>query len=379
MPTARKPFRQQYLHALRVGSIFAPAIPARATGDCTHFEFLAGIEQEHRVAYQGEIVGEHPIMVETRRLISKVAKSPTRTVLIYGETGTGKGLVARMLHEESERANGEFIDVNCAAIPANLMESELFGYEKGAFTGALAKKTGLIEAADGGSIFLDEIRELDPVLQAKLLSVLDAQEFRRVGAVRSKKVDTRFIAASNRILWGEVRAGRFRDDLYYRLQVVAINVPPLRERGKDVLVLAEYFMRKFSARYGRSIRDMEPAVRDVFLAYRWPGNVRELENLLERIFILEEDNRILVRHVPPRIMRELDGGTSSVEEEHGFGEGFPLDAKSAETLDFHTRTRAFQRRMVERALADKGGVSGAAGALGISRHALRHQMKKLGL
>jgi transcriptional regulator with PAS, ATPase and Fis domain len=331
------------------------------------------------VAYQGEIVGEHPIMVETRRLISKVAKSPTRTVLIYGETGTGKGLVARMLHEESERANGEFIDVNCAAIPANLMESELFGYEKGAFTGALAKKTGLVEAADGGSIFLDEIRELEPVLQAKLLSVLDAQEFRRVGAVRSKKVDTRFIAATNRILWGEVRAGRFRDDLYYRLQVVAINVPPLRERGRDVLVLAEYFMRKFNARYGRAIRDMEPAVRDVFLAYRWPGNVRELENLLERIFILEEGNRILVRHVPPRIMRDLDGGTSSIEEEQDFGEGFPLGAKSAETLDFHARTRAFQRRMVECALADKGGVSGAAEMLGISRHALRHQMKKLGL
>ncbi len=331
------------------------------------------------MAYQGEIVGEHPIMVETRRLISKVAKSPTRTVLIYGETGTGKGLVARMLHDESERANGEFIDVNCAAIPANLMESELFGYEKGAFTGALAKKTGLVEAADGGSIFLDEIRELEPVLQAKLLSLVDTQEFRRVGAVRSKKVDTRFIAATNRILWDEVRAGRFRDDLYYRLQVVAINVPPLRERGKDVLVLAEYFMRKFNARYGRSIRAMEPAVRDVFLAYRWPGNVRELENLLERIFILEEDKRILVRHIPPRIMRELEEGTSSIEKEQDSGEGSPLDAKSAETLDFHARTRVFQRRMVECALAEKGSVSTAARALGISRHALRHQMKKLGL
>jgi transcriptional regulator with PAS, ATPase and Fis domain len=331
------------------------------------------------VAYQGEIVGEHPSMVETRRLISRVAKSPTRTVLIYGETGTGKGLVARLLHEESDRAKGEFIDVNCAAIPANLLESELFGFEKGAFTGALAKKTGLVEAADGGSIFLDEIRELDPVLQAKLLNLLDSQEFRRVGAVRSKKVDTRFIAATNRILWGEVRAGTFRDDLYYRLQVVAINVPPLRERGEDVLVLAEYFMRKFSARYGRSIRAMEPAVRDMFLAYDWPGNVRELENLLERIFILEEDKRILVRHIPPRIMRELDGGTSSMEKEQDFGEGSPLDAKPTETLDFHAKTRAFQRRMVERALAEKGGVSAAAQALGISRHALRHQMKKLGL
>jgi len=331
------------------------------------------------VAYQGEFVGEHPCMVEARRLISKVAKSPTRTVLIYGETGTGKGLVARMLHEESERANGEFIDVNCAAIPADLMESELFGFEKGAFTGALAKKTGLMEAADGGSIFLDEIRELEPVLQAKLLSVLDTQEFRRVGAVRSKKVDTRFIAATNRILWGEVRAGRFRDDLYYRLQVVAINVPPLRERGEDVLVLAEYFMRKFNARYGRSIRAMEPAVRDVFLAYSWPGNVRELENLLERIFILEEDRQILVRHIPARIMREVDGGAPVHQRHQDIGNIGVADFKAEEGLDFNARTRTFQRRMVERALADKGSVSAAAQALGISRHALRHQMKKLGL
>lgn len=331
------------------------------------------------MAYQGEIIGEHPSMVEVRRLTSRVAKSLTRTVLIYGETGTGKGLVARMLHEKSDRSRGEFIDVNCAAIPANLMESELFGFEKGAFTGALAKKTGLVEAADGGSIFLDEIRELESVLQAKLLSLLDTLEFRRVGAVRSKKVDTRIIAATNRILWDEVRAGRFRDDLYYRLQVVAINVPPLRKRGQDVLILAEYFMRRFNARYERTIRAIEPSVRDVFLAYRWPGNVRELENLLERIFILEEDNRILVRHIPRRIMRELDGQASSIEKQPDPGDCSPLDTQPNEGADFHGRTQAFQRRMIESALAGKGGISAAARSLGISRHALRHQMKKLGL
>jgi len=331
------------------------------------------------VVYQGKLIGEHISMVETRRLISKVAKSPTRTVLIYGETGTGKGLVARMLHEQSERASGEFMDVNCAAIPSDLMESELFGFEKGAFTGAVAEKIGLVEAADGGSIFLDEIRELEPVLQAKLLSLLDTQEFRRIGAVRSKKVDTRFIAATNRILSGEVRAGRFRDDLYYRLQVVAINVPPLRERGEDVLVLAESFMRKFNARYGRSIRAIEPAARDVFLAYPWPGNVRELENLLERIFILEEDQEILVRHIPPRIMREVSGDTPVPPGHQDIAYTDMADFETGERVDFHARTRAFQRRMIERALADKGGVSAAARALGISRHALHHQMKKLGL
>ncbi len=326
------------------------------------------------MAYQGEIIGQHPSMVETRRLITRIAKSPTRTILIYGETGTGKGLVARKLHEESARAKNQFIDVNCAAIPANLMESELFGFEKGAFTGALAKKTGLVEAADGGSIFLDEIRELEPVLQAKLLSLLDTQEFRRVGAVRSQKVDVRYIAATNRILYSEVRAGRFRDDLYYRLQVVAINMPPLRERGEDVLVLAEYFMRKFSSRYGGSIRNMEPAVRDVLLAYPWPGNVRELENMLERIFILEEGPRILLRHIPPRIMREVDGDGSAP-----LGSRDRADFEADEGFDFHARTRSFQRRLIERALIEKPGISAAAETLGLSRHALRHQMKKLGL
>jgi two-component system, NtrC family, response regulator AtoC len=330
------------------------------------------------MAYQGEIVGEHSCMVETRRLISRVAKSPAQNILIYGETGTGKGLVARMLHEESNRAKAEFIDVNCAAIPANLMESELFGFEKGAFTGALAKKAGLVEAANGGTVFLDEIRELEPVLQAKLLSLFDTQEFRRVGAVRSQKVDVRFIAATNRILSGEVKAGRFRDDLYYRLQVVAINVPPLRDRGGDVLVLSEYFMRKFNARYGRSIRSMEPAVRDVFLNYHWPGNVRELENLLERIFILEDDRQVMVAHIPPRIMREVEGG-GHLETDASSLVDFEDTNGGTGNQNFHTATQAFQRRLVERSLAVNGSIAQAAEALGISRHALRHQMKKLGI
>jgi len=163
------------------------------------------------------------------------------------------------------------------------------------------------------------------------------------------------------------------------LQVVAINVPPLRERGQDVLILAEYFMRRFNARYERTIRAIEPAVREVFLTYRWPGNVRELENLLERIFILEQDNRILVRHIPRRIMRELDGHVSSTEQQNQLSEGSPLDSQSTGGADFHDRTRAFQRRMIESALAGNGGISAAARSLGISRHALRHQMKKLGL
>ena len=211
------------------------------------------------MGYEGGLIGEHSSLHEVRRLIARVAASSARAVLIYGETGTGKGVVARLVHQQSSRARQEFVDVNCAAIPDNLLKSELFGHEKGAFTGALAKKTGLIEVADKGSIFLDEIRDMNSVMQAKLLTLMDTQRFRRVGAVRPIEVDVRFIAATNRILLSEVKEGRFREDLYYRLQVVAINIPPLRERGDDVFVLTDHFLRRFAARYGR--RHCRPRAR----------------------------------------------------------------------------------------------------------------------
>ena len=324
------------------------------------------------MSYPGELIGEHPSIVETRRLIAKVARSSTRTVLIYGETGTGKGLVARMLHEQSARAAGEFIDVNCAAIPASLMESELFGYDKGAFTGAVTKKTGLIEAANGGTMFLDEIRELDPVLQAKLLSLLDTQRFRRVGSVRAIEVDVRFIAATNKILLGEVKKGLFRDDLYYRLQVVAINIPPLRERGDDVLVLTEHFIRNFNARHGRVVKGLAPAVLDIFRSYSWPGNVRELSNLLERIFILEDDDTIRLEHLPARIAREVRGEAPAAS--------LPEPVALPSEQGFEEATADFQRDLIREALERFGGNRNrAAQALGLSRHALRHQMIKLGI
>ncbi|MEZ5884064.1 MAG: sigma-54 factor interaction domain-containing protein [Paracoccaceae bacterium] len=189
--------------------------------------------------YKNALIGSHPDILALRKLVERVAKSPVRTVLIYGETGTGKGLVARMIHRASSRAAREFVDLNCAAIPASLMESELFGHERGAFTGAVERKLGLVEAANQGSIFLDEIREMDLTLQAKLLSLLDTQQFRRVGAVKSTSVDVRFIAATNKVLLSEVKSGKFREDLYYRLQVVALNIPALRERrGEDVISLS---------------------------------------------------------------------------------------------------------------------------------------------
>ena len=312
------------------------------------------------MAYETGLIGEHASIVETRRLIARVARSPARAVLLYGETGTGKGLVARLLHHQSARAPHGFMDVNCAAIPENLLESELFGHERGAFTGALSKKIGLVETANHGTLFLDEIREMTPVLQAKLLTLLDTSSFRRVGDVKQIRVDVRFIASTNKILLTEVNEGRFREDLYYRLQVVAINIPALRERGDDVFILAEQFMRAFSGRYGRVITGIEPEVRDIFRRYPWPGNVRELENLIERIFILEDDDRLMLRHLPDRIRRGA--------------------ASEAPPQDFEAATHAFQIRLIREAMRNADGVLGeAARSLGLSRHALRHQMLKLGI
>lgn len=316
------------------------------------------------MAYENGLIGEHPTVVETRRLVARVAASPARTVLLYGETGTGKGLVARALHQQSPRSQRAFTDVNCAAIPENLLESELFGHVRGAFTGALTTKIGLVEAADKGTVFLDEIREMPLVLQAKLLTLLDTLSFRRVGDIKPINVDVRFVASTNQILLSEVKAGKFREDLYYRLQVVAINIPPLRDRGDDLFILAEHFMRRFSVRYAREISGYDPEVFDIFRRYRWPGNVRELENLIERIFILEDDPRIMVRHLPQRILRDTGDGAA--------------DATLPTQLNFERATEAFQKRLIVQALHESSGSLGQAAALlGLSRHALRHQMLKL--
>ncbi|WP_372619248.1 sigma-54 interaction domain-containing protein [Falsiroseomonas sp.] len=325
---------------------------------------------------QADLLGEHDSIRAVRALVARIAASPVHQVLIYGETGTGKGLVARMIHRLSARANRAFVDVNCAAIPASLMESELFGHERGAFTGATVTKPGLIEAADGGTLFLDEIREMDPQLQAKLLTLLDTQRFRRVGAVKSIGVDVRFVAATNKILLSEVAAGRFRDDLYWRLQVVPVNIPPLRARGDDVLLLAEAFVAHHAARCGRVIRGLEPAVAQAFRRYSWPGNVRELENLIERIAILESEDQVLMRHLPDRLLREVEGRAPPRAPGMG-GEGaahLPLH------LGFHAGTEDFQRALIGAALKEAGGRQGrAAQRLRLSRHALRHQMLKLGM
>lgn len=312
------------------------------------------------------LIGDHPSMAALRDLVGRVARSKASIVLIYGETGTGKGLVARNLHAQSARAAKGYTEINCAAIPGNLLESELFGHERGAFTGAVARKTGLLEAANGGTVFLDEIRELDPVMQAKILTLLDSRRFRRIGSVQAVSVDARFIAATNKILLGEVQAGRFRDDLYYRLQVVSINLPPLRERGDDVIVLAQRFLERYNATHGSRFTAIDAEVRRIFKAYAWPGNVRELSNLLERICILEDGETVLARHLPQRILREA---------------GKPaLAATTAGGGSYADQSAQFQRGLIRAALqAQEGNLGRAAESLGLTRHALRHQMLKLGL
>ena len=336
------------------------------------------------------LLGEHPAVRALDALITRVARSKTQTVLIYGETGTGKGLVARMIHEQSSRAARAFIDINCAAIPAELLESELFGHERGAFTGAVGKKEGLVEAANGGTVFLDEVRELDAVMQAKILTLLDTQRFRRVGAVKPIAVDVRFIAATNRILLGEVKAGRFRDDLYYRLQVIAVNLPPLRERGDDVYLLTEHFLARYNAQYGSRLRRLDADVERIFRSYQWPGNVRELQNLLERLCLLEDGDTIRAAQLPARILREVGAGPAA-----GSGEGAAAAMSAAAVAaqrsaaaargpaaaqGYHPATAEFQRGLIEQALAaSQQNLGLAAQRLGLSRHALRHQMARLGM
>lgn len=336
-------------------------------------------------AFKG-LIGEHPSIVALRKLVLRVAGSKASTVLIYGETGTGKGLVARMIHQHSEFAEREFIDINCAGIPGDLLESELFGYERGAFTGAVGKKEGLIEAANGGTVFLDEIRELNPVMQAKILTLLDTRRFRRLGSVRPISVDVRFIAATNKILLTEVQNGKFRDDLYYRLQVIAINIPPLRERGDDVFILTDNFLTKYNATYGSHMQNLTPEVRQIFRAYSWPGNVRELENLIERICILEDGHCIQVEHLPKRIVREVSAQWETHKTPPDVVMHTPVATFGSESLrgaseglSYADATDRFQRTLIEQALAlAQGNLVRAAAQLGLTRHALRHQMIKLG-
>ncbi len=252
------------------------------------------------------IIGKSPAMKELFETLTMVAPSDA-TVLLLGESGTGKEIVANALHQNSPRKDQAYIKVNCAALPETLLESELFGHEKGAFTGAMARKKGRFELADGGTLFLDEIGEMSPATQAKILRVIQEKEFEAVGGTKAIQVDVRIIAATHKDLETEVKEGRFREDLYYRLNVVPITIPPLRNRKEDIPLLAEHFLRISSQKNNRDIKSLEPRVLDDLVRYPWPGNVRELENIIERMVIMSRGDLILIQDLPRDLKAQPDG------------------------------------------------------------------------
>ena len=305
------------------------------------------------------IVGDSGRMMELLSLVRRVAPSEA-TVLIRGESGTGKELIAKAIHYASPRAAAPLVKVNCAALPETLLESELFGHEKGAFTGAAARRKGRFEAADGGTLFLDEIGDLPLPLQAKLLRVLQEKEFERVGSSVPLRVDVRILAATHRDLEALVKAGRFRDDLYYRLNVVTVVLPPLRERRQDLPLLMDHFLKFFAGKDRKMVRGFTPEARDALLRYDYPGNVRELENIVERAVVLTRDE-VIGRADLPLLVRETG-------EEESAQKSLPAAVEGVE------------RRMIADALARADGVqTRAAELLGVSERALRYKLKKYGL
>ena len=328
------------------------------------------------------MLGESPVIravLERARQIAALDEAPP--VLLTGETGTGKGLLARAIHASGPRAMKPFIEINCTALPATLMEAELFGYERGAFTDAKESKPGLVEAAEGGFLFLDEIGDVDLSVQGKLLRAIEERAVRRVGSVRERKIDFRIVAATNRDLEREARQERFRKDLYFRLAVIVLDVPPLRERGSDVLLLTEHFLRSFNAKYGKVVREMSAAARDLLLSYPWPGNVRELSHVIERAVLWSRGPTLDIEHLAltsPTGVGSADHGASRASGSPG---GEPGAAPAAAALPPPGVDLAqWEKSVIERALREAGGnQTKAAQRLGISRDTLRYRLKKFGL
>src|ERR671933_1881962 len=310
-----------------------------------------------------EIVSASQEMETVKKMILKVARSNS-TVLIRGESGTGKELIARAIHNQSPRAAEMFQAVNCAAINENLLESELFGHEKGSFTGAHAEKKGLFEIADHGTLFLDEIGELDVSMQAKLLRALQEREIRRVGGTRPIKIDVRVVAATNRDLRAMVADGRFRDDLYYRINVLSIDVPPLRERRDDIPVLIDYFLRKHTRHTSRLIRGLTPEARAVMLDYTWPGNVRQLESAIERAILLAESDLITVEDLPLEVRQEARPQVEGAYK-------LPPEGISFEEFERNLILQAMERTDYN--------ITKAAKLLGLTFRTLQYRLEKFGI
>ncbi|GAB6081219.1 sigma-54 dependent transcriptional regulator [Desulfuromonas carbonis] len=320
-------------------------------------------ELGQRYSFAG-LIGKSREMQLIYDLIEKVAASRAN-VLISGESGTGKELVARAIHHQSERRERPFVPINCGAIPENLLESELFGHEKGAFTGATQQKLGLFEVADGGTLFLDEIGELPQMMQVKLLRVLQERELRRVGGTRNIPVDVRLVAASNKDLASEVARGAFREDLFYRINVIPLHLPPLRERRGDIPLLLEHFYRQLTGR--ETLRVTEGAMRRL-LDYPWPGNIRELENVVERCMVLDQGDELREESLPPQLLGCVSGGMSAIDQ-------FP-----AEGLDLDAYLGEIEKGLLLKALERSGGVrKQAATLLGITFRSIRYRLAKFEL
>ncbi len=338
------------------------------------------------------LVGQSHAIRQIYAVVEKVANTPS-TVLITGESGTGKELIARALHDNSSRHNGPFIKINCAAIPKTLMESELFGYEKGAFTGAVGAKPGRFELAHAGTLFLDEIGEIPVEMQVKLLRVLQESEFERVGGIKTIKVDVRLITATNRDLMQEIAGGGFREDLFSRLNGVPIHIPPLRDRREDVPLLASHFIAKFNDRLKKTITAIQPAAVERLIAYNWPGNIRELENVMERTMLFCEGPEIRVSDLPPEVAPPASAiapVSSAAAVAAATAETPPaivataMAAAGAAASSLKEAVRAeterVERGLIQRALDETGGnVTQAARKLKISRKSLQTKMKEFGL
>lgn len=362
---------RQAVNAIKMGAYdylakpFEPEELIHAVYNCAERYTLIGQIKPQEIITLDHIIGECPQMKELKRLIEMVAPTDT-TVLILGESGTGKELIAGALHYLSQRKENNYVRINCAAIPENLLESELFGHEKGAFTGAIKQKSGRVEEADGGTIFLDEIGDMSRSLQAKLLRFLENGTFTRVGGNEELKVDVRLIAATNKDIIGAIRQGQFREDLYHRLNVIQFRPPPLRERGNDIILLAEHFLTHFSRIMNKNIKGFTEKAKEKLLAHHWPGNVRELRNVIERAVILEETDMIQRTSLP----------------------NFNLEARLrktpypvlAEDKSLDELVADFEKDLIMTALEQNDyNFSRAAEQLKISRQTLRYRINKLGI
>ena len=324
---------------------------------------------EQGISFEG-MIGVSARMRENFQVISSVAKS-NATVLILGESGTGKELVAKAIHRRSTRARNRFVDLNCGAIPKDLLENELFGHERGAFTGADRRYEGSFEVADGGTLFLDEISEMDPLLQVKLLRVLQERTFSRIGGRERISVDVRIVAATNRRLEEEVKKGGFREDLYYRINVIPIYLPALRERREDIPLLAKHFLDKFCAKNSRIFLDFTQEALEALVNYDWPGNVRELENTIERIVVLNDDSTVKLKHMPENIQH--------VEKKISWNEVQEIQAKDA-AAQMLIPLEDMERDAIERALTlMQGNIALVSKKLQVSQATLYRKIKKFGL